>query len=124
MWENAINCPFFLEKSHRFENDKEWGEIMGRLRMGNDTLEDRQEINKHYQHPSERKNIPLETTTACVSNKERNAIEFRAWKTYVTDNHPSVHSDDLPPDNVVFIECLIESENKHASNVMHDIVHT
>ena len=51
-------------------------------------------------------------------------IEFRAWKTYITENHPSVHSDDLPPDNVVFIECLIESENKHASNVMHDIVHT
>ena len=47
MWENAINCPIFLEKSHRFENDKEWGEIMGRLRMGNDTLEDRHEINKH-----------------------------------------------------------------------------
>ena len=70
MWENAINCPIFLEKSHRFENDKEWGEIIGRLRMGKDTLEDRQEINKHYQHPSERKNIPLETTTACVSNKE------------------------------------------------------
>ena len=73
MWENAINCPIFLEKSHRFENDKEWGETMGRLRMGNDTLEDRHEINKHYQRPSERKNIPLETTTACVSNKERNA---------------------------------------------------
>ena len=49
MWENAINCPIFLENSHRFENDTEWGEIMGRLRMGNDTLEDRQEINKHYQ---------------------------------------------------------------------------
>ena len=92
--------------------------------MGNDTLEDRHEINKHYQHPSERKNIPLETTTACVSNKKRNAIGFRAWKTYVTENYPSVHSDNLPPDNVLFIESLIESENNQASNVMHDIVHT
>ena len=59
-----------------------------------------------------------------MSNKERNAIEFRAWKTYVSENHPSVHSDDVPPDNVLFIECLIESENKQASSVMHDIVHT
>ena len=59
-----------------------------------------------------------------MSNKERNVIEFRAWKTYITENHPSVHSDDLPPDNVVFIECLIESESKQASNVMHGIVHT
>ena len=25
-------------------------------------------------------------------------------------NHPSVHSNDLPPDNVICIECLIESE--------------
>ena len=97
---------------------------MGRLRTGNDTLEDRQEINKNYQHPLEHKNIPMETTTICVSNKERNAIEFRAWKTYVSENHPSVHSDDVPPDNVLFIECLIESENKQASSVMHDIVHT
>ena len=94
------------------------------MRMGNDTLEDRQEINKHYQTPSERKNIPPEATTACVSNKERNAIEFRAWKTYITENHPSIHSDELPPDNVLFIECLIESENRHASNVVHDIAHT
>ena len=71
-----------------------------------------------------RKNIPLETATACVSNKERNAIEFRAWKTYITENHSSIHNNELPPDNVLFIECLIESENKRASNVVHDIAHT
>ena len=124
MWENAINCPIFLEKSHRFKNDPQWGEIMGRMRMGNNTLEDRHEINKHYQTPSERKNVPPEAATACVSNKERNAIEFSAWKTYITENHPSIHSDELPPDNVLFIECLIESENRHASNVIHDIAHT
>jgi len=112
MWENAINCPIFLENSHRFKNDPEWGEIMGRMRMGNDTLEDRQEINKHYQKPSERNNISSEATTACTSNKERNAIEFRAWKTYITENHPSIKSDELLPNNVLFIECLIESKKR------------
>ena len=84
---------------------------MGRMRMGKDTLEDREEINKHYQPPSERKNVPPEATTACETNKERNAIEFSAWKTYITENHPSIHDNELPPDNVLFIECLIESKN-------------
>ena len=97
---------------------------MGRMRMGNDTLEDRKEINKHFRSPSERKNVPPEATTACETNKERNAIELSAWKTYITENHPSIHSDELPPDNVLFIECLIESENRRASNVIHDIAHT
>ena len=124
MWENAINCPIFLEKSHRFKDDPEWGEIMGRMRMGKDTLEDREEINKHYQPPSERKNVPPEATTAYETNKERNAIEFSAWKTYITEHHPSIHNDKLPPDNVLFVECLIESENKRASNVVHDIAHS
>ena len=59
-----------------------------------------------------------------MSNKERNAIESRAWKTYITENHPLISSSELPPDNVLFIECLIESENKHASDVVHDITHT
>ena len=94
------------------------------MRMGKDTLEDREEINKHYQPPSERKNVPPEAITACETNKERNAIEFSAWKTYITENHPSIHDNELPPDNVLFIECLIESENKRASNVVHDIAHS
>ena len=73
-----VTIPIFLENSHRFKNYPEWGEIMGRIRTVNDTLEDRQEMNKRYQKPSERKSIPPEATTACVSNKERNAIECRA----------------------------------------------
>ena len=97
---------------------------MGQMRMGNDTLEDRQKINKHFQKLSERNNIPTEATTTCVSNKKRNVIKFRAWKTYIPENHPSIHSDELSPDNVLFIECLIEPENNCASNVVHDIAHT
>ena len=97
---------------------------MGQIKMVNVTLEDRQEINKHYRIPSKRKNVPPEAATACVSNKERNSIEFMAWKKYITENHPSIHSDELPPDNALFIECLTESESRHASNVIHDIAHT
>ena len=39
-------------------------------------------------------------------------------------NHPLIHSDELSPDNVLFIEYLIESGNNRASNVVHDIAHT
>ena len=124
MWENTINCPIFLEKSHRFKNDPEWGNIMGRMRMGNDTIEDRIEINKHYRDASNKSNISLDTTTACVRNTERNAVEFMTWKNYITHNHPSIDSDNLPPDNVLFIECLIETENGRASDVIHDIAHS
>ena len=31
MWENTINCPIFLEISHRFKDDLEWGELMKRM---------------------------------------------------------------------------------------------
>ena len=124
MWENAISCPFFLEKSHRFKDDPKWGKIMARMRMGNDTIEDRTEINKHYRVTSNNNSLALDTTTACVRNTERNAIEFMAWKNYITQNHPSIHSNDIPPDNVIFIECLVGKGNGRASNVIHDITHS
>ena len=68
--------------------------------------------------------LALDTTTACVINTERNSIKFMAWKNYITQNHPSIHSNDLPPDNVIFIECLVEKGNGRASNVIHDITHS
>ncbi|KAL7533610.1 hypothetical protein ACHAXR_006767 [Thalassiosira sp. AJA248-18] len=43
-WENSINCVIFLENSHRFKDDPEYGEILGRMRMGQDTREDRREM--------------------------------------------------------------------------------
>ena len=46
------------------------------------------------------------------------------WKHYITQNHPSVHSNEHPPDNILFIECLLETGNGWASNVIHDIAHS
>ena len=45
-WENTINCAIFLKTSHRFKDDPEYGEILERFRMGENTHEDREEINK------------------------------------------------------------------------------
>ena len=46
VWENTINCAIFLDNSHRFKDDPHFGEILARMRMGEDTLEDRNLINK------------------------------------------------------------------------------
>ena len=44
-WENTINCAIFLKNIHRFKDDTVYGEIMQRMRMGQDTKEDRRKIN-------------------------------------------------------------------------------
>jgi len=44
-WGNSVNCAIFLENSHRFKDDPEYGAILGRMRMGKDTKEDREKIN-------------------------------------------------------------------------------
>ena len=36
-WENTINCAIFSENSHHFIDDTVYGEIMQRMRMGQDT---------------------------------------------------------------------------------------
>jgi hypothetical protein len=39
-WENTINCAIFLENSHQFKDNPVYGEILARMRMGEDTRED------------------------------------------------------------------------------------
>jgi hypothetical protein len=45
-WEQALNCAIFLNNSHRFKDDPQYGMILERMRMGEDTVADREEINK------------------------------------------------------------------------------
>eukprot|EP00984_Skeletonema_dohrnii_P017132 scaffold7732_cov150-Skeletonema_dohrnii-CCMP3373.AAC.2 len=45
-WEQALNCAIFLNNSHRFKDDPEYGRILERMRMGEDTIADREEINR------------------------------------------------------------------------------
>jgi len=45
MWKNSIYCVIFLENSHRFKDNPTYGKVLGRMRMGTDTLEDRECIN-------------------------------------------------------------------------------
>ena len=45
---SAINKAVFLNISHRFEDDFEYGEIMRRFRIGNVTENDIEIINSRY----------------------------------------------------------------------------
>ena len=76
-WENAINCAIFLENSHRFKDDTVYGEIIQRMRMDQDTKEDRRKINTHTQVMGKENDVELpdpDTCHACPTNKERNGI--------------------------------------------------
>ena len=123
-WENSINCPIFLENSHRFAQDEEWGNIMNRLRNGEDTEQDQEEINSHYVGERDDFKAPSNAATACTTNKERNAVELLAWKNHLVQHHPTVDSTELPPDNVLFVECSMRQEKKQVSKVIHDITHS
>ena len=46
-WENTtFSFAIFLDNIHRFKDDLNHSEIIDRLQMGEDTLEDREEIKK------------------------------------------------------------------------------
>ena len=64
----------FLNVSHRFSTDPEYGEIMRRFRIGKVTLDDLQRINTRYYRNS---SISFASITkircACYMNNKRNA---------------------------------------------------
>ena len=120
----SINCPIFLENSHRFSADPEWGEIMKRLRTGEITPNDVDVINSHYVEDAIDVSRHPDTGTACTTNVERNAVEFMTWKKYIVENHPQVDHDELPPNNVLFIECSMKCNKKRVSKVVHDVSHS
>ena len=118
-----INCPIFLENSHRFNDDPEWGDIMKRMRTGALTDNDKTLINEHFVGRCDGFTSDPAAAVACKTNKERNAVEFMAWKNHLIAKHPKTNCNDAPPDNILFVECSIAQKNKRASRVIHDICH-
>ena len=113
-WENTINCAIFLDNSHRFVNDPQYGEILARMRMGEDTTEDREEINKRVIGRNKVKpprNDP-NVCYACPTNKGRNGVTAGTFQKLIQRTHPTVDSDDMPPDNTLMIEAIIRRKEK------------
>jgi hypothetical protein len=133
-WENTINCAIFLENSHRFKDDPEYGEILGRLRSGTDTVEDREEINKRVISNANGTAVPNEDPNACyacATNRERNGVTAGTFRKHLINTHPTIASDDAPPDHTLMIEASIRkgggtSRQKGAkvSQSIHDTITT
>ena len=71
---SSINRAVFLNVSHRFQNDPDFGEIMRRFRIGKVTKKDIQTINsRHIDNPNVSLPSITEIRCACYMNAERNA---------------------------------------------------
>ena len=108
IWENTINCAIFLDNSHRFKDDPEFGAILARLRMGEDTREDRELINKRVVGST----LPMpedapDACVACSTNKERNGVTAATFKKHIEEIHPSIDDDRPPPNHTLIIEAAI-----------------
>ena len=127
-WENTINSAIFLENSHRFKDDPEYGEILARMRMGTDTREDREKINTRVIGASSDNGVQLPTDPdacyACPTNKERNGITAGTFKKHILATHPTVDSDELPPDHTLMIEASIRRKRRKVAQAIHDTIVT
>ena len=108
VWENTINCAIFLDNSHRFKDDPEFGAILARLRMGEDTREDRELINKRVVGTM----LPMpenapDASVACSTNKERNGVTAATFKKHIEETHPAICDDGPPPDHTLIIEASV-----------------
>jgi len=72
LWHNAINCFISLQGRWRFKDDPEWGDILMRLRDGNPTESDLNEINKRAVSPSTK--LPSNLKYGTYRNAVRDAI--------------------------------------------------
>ena len=104
-WENSLNCVIFLENSHRFKDDPEYGEILGRMRMGKDTIEDRKKINTRVLG-KDGVNLPLASDAcyACPTNNERNGITAGIFCNHILATHPTIDNDTDPPKHTLMVE--------------------
>ena len=125
-WEDTINCSIFLENSHRFKDDPEYGQILARMRMGQDIKEDRKTINTRVIGKCGVEVPDVEEPSyACPTNKERNGITAGVFKDHIVSTHPLVTSDELPPDHTLMIEASVQTKaKKKVSQAVHDVITT
>ena len=117
VWENTINCAIFLGNSHRFKDDPVFGDILTRMRMGEDTREDRELINKRVVSST----LPMpedapDACFACSTNKERNGVMAATFKMHIEETHPTIDNKSPPPDHTLVIEASVSETIKNESS--------
>ena len=81
LWQNAINCYIELKGMHRFKDDLEWGYILRRLREGNPTKADLQEINKHVVTKDTK--FPNDIKYGTRFNKVQDSVHCTLFEKYI-----------------------------------------
>jgi len=113
LWENTINCAIFLDNSHRFKDDPLYGELLARMRLGEDTRQDRELINSRVINATSTLTIPENAPDACFAcstNKERNGVTAATFKRHIEYTHPTITDDNPPPDHTLIIEASISKK--------------
>ena len=119
----AINKAIFLNVSHRFEDDPDYGEIMRRFRIGLVTREDIQTINTRFIGNS---NISLPPITnlrcACWTNKERNAYSKSVFIEHLKATHQKTNNvNAICPYHTCIIKASMSYKNKKAGAFNHNM---
>ena len=126
-WQNTLNCAIILKKTHRFDGDKKWGKIMGRLRVGKLTKKDREIINSRVISEATGVAPPTgpDVFRVVPSNKERNSIQCLAFQKLLAATHPDMDEEDIdPPDHTLFIEATFRCGKKPLSQSLSDFITT
>ena len=83
LWEGNINTVIFLENSHRFGDDLEWGQVLYRMWRGESTKEDIELINSRVVGQNDVElpeiNADDDISYACSTNVQRNAISAKIF---------------------------------------------
>jgi hypothetical protein len=111
LWENSINVAIFLNNSHRFKDDPEFGRRLNKMWRGKFTQEDCDYINQRLLGRGTNVQLPSlsaedDIAYACHTNAEKTAIHATSFQKHIAE-FPSIDSSDLPPSHTVIIEADI-----------------
>ena len=122
---HAINRAVFLNVSHRYEKDPQYGEIMRRFRMGMVTKEDIQQINTRYFQNSDVTFPPItELRCACYMNDERNAYNNVIFLQHLKTTHEQANTDCTTcPRHTCIIKCNMKYSNKQGGTFNKNMYH-
>ena len=84
----AMNRAIFLNKSHRFKHDEQFGDVMRRFRDGCVTVDDLKWINERY-ISNDDVSLPQfdRLRYACSINTHRNALSNALFKKHLEQTH-------------------------------------
>lgn len=119
---SSINSAIFLQNSHRFSNDPEWGMILERLRTSSFTDQDMSKINDRLLSSSVQLNDGIHYCFACLQNKQRNEISNTLFKRFLETTHPQEHESPLPNHTILIMGDFYDmNDNLHSERTHCEI---